>query len=505
MDTFIAKIQEEINAALGFTEDPDILCHKSRISCEAIMKVIWAKECGELTEKLMLDALLKGVVKNSPDLIPERILIFFGTVQRYGNEASHAQKDLEKLDKLASYIVQAAMTGICNWFFIDYLRMDYKIDFIKESSTNDQRLNNYKELIRACFQDKILNFDEYESIMLAKQNLSIDDEILNEIDREILLEISGKNINNLSEIVNTELSKDQRKLDLQEIPAWAKQYVLEFEQNVDENMFFKDFLSYYIDNVNDHRTDNFALIYNIIGSWQGWYSQGGMKTYFDFVFIATSKNTFTGISMEPVNSNWRRFELLSDQEILIGLIEGHIEDDILVSFNKIYLLENTWELKYDGVIIDNGKYFEGEWSVSNQNDSFSAMRTKSLFPIRIFDVVNKIPVAETIYLDNIQSLNATWFLQITGKDKTYAILHILEVRGQLKANLIYQSTQVVNFVYLEGEYQDVNKITLNEITTIDGEPINILINFNIDWISKQMNGTIKDDNNKLRSLKGFKL
>ena len=505
MDTFIAKIQEEINAALGFKEDPEILCHKSRISCEAIMKVIWAKEYGELTEKLMLDALLKGVVKNSPDLIPERILIFFGTVQRYGNEASHAQKDLEKLDKYASYIVQAAMTGICNWFFIDYLRMDYKIDFIKESSTNDQRLNNYKELIRACFQDKILDFDEYESIMLAKQNLSIDDEILNEIDREIVLETTGKNINNLSDIIKTELSREQSQLNIQEIPDWAKLYFLEFELNNNDNKFFNDYLSFYIDTVNDHRTDSFALIYNIIGCWQGWYSQYGMKTYFDFVFIATSKNTFTGVSIEPVNANWNHYELLSHRDILTGLIEGHIEDDILVSFNKTYLLENTWELKYDGVIIDNGKYFEGEWSVSNQNDSFSAMRTKSLFPIRIFDVVNKMPVAETSYLDNIQALNATWFLQLTGKEKTYAVLHILEAKGHLKANLIYQSLQVVNFVYLEGEYQDVNKITLNEIITIEGDPINILINFNIDWVSKQINGTMKDNNNKLRSLKGFKL
>ena len=256
---------------------------------------------------------------------------------------------------------------------------------------------------------------------------------------------------------------------------------------------------------NSNTGKSIDVIYNIVGCWQGWYSQYSMKTYFDFLFIAKEKNTFIGISIEPINDHWGNHEELIYNEKLYASIEGHIEDDILVSFKKTYLLERPWSINYDGVIIEDGKYFEGEWSASYLNGSFNAMRTKSLFPIRIFDIENQRPVVATKYLDNCKELNSTWFVQITGKEKMFAILNVIEIEYKIYANLIFEHDKEFNFMYFEGEYEEFNKVVLIEHTIIEGSALNMLARFNIDWTSKQINGTIKDDRFKLRSLKGYKL
>lgn len=502
------KILDQIRTALKYRDEPAIICSQSRVSCEAMLKCIWQNEYGIVPQKIMIQELTEGISRKSPNLIPKKIGNLIGTVQIYGNFASHSQGDYDQLDLTHGSIVESALTGICNWFFVDYLKQpapENLINLKKEPSN----YNIYRELLLSALNDKILEIDEFENIMDARYKLELEEDLANKIDIEIVEQVLNKKINHLSDILNTsDLNTyqkfDERKLDYS---PWVANSIQQINENKEKLHCIPFLLQHYLKDIIAEKPFVPDALINILGCWQGWYFQSKGKTFFDLFFVATGINSFTGFSIEPLNLNWGSDfddDIIADN-YLTAMVNGSISDDIIFSFNKKYLFENSWEITYEGVILQEGKTFEGEWEIKHLNGSFNAIKTKSLLPIGIFDTEFRVPLVKTNYLTNFKKLTSTWFVQISGKNNIVGLLHMFEINGQVFANLLYEWEGVLQLSYLEGEYESEGKVGLTVKKSILGEMTNLFIRFTIDWNNNEVNGTVKDEVYKIRSLKGVKL
>lgn len=155
--------------------------------------------------------------------------------------------------------------------------------------------------------------------------------------------------------------------------------------------------------------------------------------------------------------------------------------------------------------MEMGHVFEGEWTINEQNGTFNAIRTKSLLPIRIFDTDNLLPVIPTTYLNRRRDLTSSWLIKIVGKTSIVGIMHILELRGLVYANMIIPHNDSLIMSYIEGEYEESSKVNLREICTIIGNYNNFKMSFNIDWSNNTFNGIIKDNLHKMTVIKGYKI
>ena len=82
---------------------------------------------------------------------------------------------------------------------------------------------------------------------------------------------------------------------------------------------------------------------------------------------------------------------------------------------------------------------------------------------------------------------------------------MMEVRGNVFANLMVPNNDSLEVYYYEGAYQEFSKVTLQEVSAVQGTPKESSISFNIDWSSFSFQGTLKDNEHKLRVLKGFRI
>jgi hypothetical protein len=221
------------------------------------------------------------------------------------------------------------------------------------------------------------------------------------------------------------------------------------------------------------------------------------------IFLAKSENEIIGLSIEPINPHWE--DKSYEDEQLLALMEGVLEDDVLFTYTKKYLLEKSWSIDYMGVLMESGRVFEGEWAIRDLTGTFNAIRSKSLLPIRIFNTDNLHPVVPSQYLNRQKNLSATWLIQLTGKQTTIGIIHMMEVRGNVFANLMVPNNDSLEVYYYEGAYQEFSKVTLQEVSAVQGTPKESSISFNIDWSSFCFQGTLKDNEHKLRVLKGFRI
>jgi len=277
--------------------------------------------------------------------------------------------------------------------------------------------------------------------------------------------------------------------------------IIQNETTIDDSI--KRYLSFYFDEIKVFIDTEQIPLLSILGCWQGWYFQYSSKTYFDLFFIAKGDNDFIGLSIEPINPQWQNKGY--QEPHLLAWIEGSLEEEILFSYTKKYLLERSWSIQYVGVLMEMGYVFEGEWTINELNGTFNAIRTKSLLPIRIFDTENLLPIIPTTYLNRRKDLTSSWLIQIIGKTSIVGIMHILELRGLVYANLIIPDNNSLIISYIEGEYEESSKITLSEIDTVIGNCNNLKLNFNIDWSTNTFNGIIKDNIHKMRVIKGYKI
>jgi hypothetical protein len=501
-DLIINKLIDRIKTALKLREIPNQICIESRISCEAILKLIYKKEYGQVPQGIAFEKLKEGLVRKG--IIPNHIVSLFDSIQRLGNKTAHIDEHLTDRTPSEALVVESSLGNICNWFFNEYLKVELSLDnlYDKSSESVNSKLINYEHLIRSALSDKKLDIDEYEEILKAKDDLKINLPDARNIEQKICLELLQVNVNHIGDIINGNDLKSFLKFDKSQSskPEWVTS-ILQNQNLIDSSI--KKYLSFYFEeiiNINDLEQNQ---ILSILGCWQGWYFQYSSKTYFNLFFLAKGENDFIGISIEPINPTWSNNT--HEDNLLLAWIEGSLVDEILFSFTKKYLLERSWTIQYVGVIMEMGHVFEGEWTINELNGTFNSIRSKSLLPIRIFDTDNLLPIIPTTYLNRRKDLTSSWLIQITGKTKIIGIMHIIELRELIYSNIIISDNDAIVISYLEGEYVENSKVILNEINTVIGIFNNLKINFNIDWSTQVFNGIIKDDINTMRVLKGFKI
>jgi len=502
-DFIINKIIDLLRQAFLLRENPNLICSQSRISGEAILREIYKREYGNVPPKITFQTLLEGIRKKN--IVPYQIILLFETVQRYGNMTIHPDNELTYRTEHEALIVESNLSGICNWFFNTYLELELEEEIFKSSSTESTKPNvaNYEDLLRSALEDRILELDEYENLLEARNNLGIDIEEAQIIEQKVCAEILNTKVSGIADVLSNIDLDSFRKLDTveRELPEWASKCLQQTKNSESEE--FRNYVGFYFPEVLSTKIATSDSITSLIGCWQGWYFQYASKTYFDLLFIAKNENNFIGISIEPINPLWR--DRGYNEKILMAEIIGDLENEFLFSFDKTYIVENPWTIRYEGIIIENGLLFEGEWSIQGINGAFNAARTKSLMPIRIFDTQNQYPIVSATYLNRFKELNSSWFIQITGKVNSPGVLHIIDVEGKLHANLVIPDGQGIALYYCEGEYEQTAKANLIEVSAIYGDRINFTITFSIDWNSFTLNGTIRDSIYKMRVFKGIKI
>lgn len=501
-DLIVNKLIDRIKTAIKFRANPNQICIESRISCEAILKLTYKREYGQVPQSITFEKLKEGVVKKG--VLPSHIVSLFDSIQRLGNKTAHIDEHLTDRTVSEALVVENSLGNICNWFFNEYLKIELSLDNLYDNLNESKNsiLINYEHLIRSALSDKKLELDEFEEIVKARDDLKI---VLNEaieIERKICNELMQVKVNDISEILSYTDLKAFKKFDKSYAnkPDWVLK-IIQNEIIIDDSI--KSYLSFYFDEITVLIDTEQIPLLSILGCWQGWYFQYSSKTYFDLFFIAKGDNNFIGISIEPINPQWQNKGYQDPH--LLAWIEGSLEEEILFSYTKKYLLERSWSIQYVGVLMEMGHVFEGEWTINELNGTFNAIRTKSLLPIRIFDTENLLPIIPTTYLNRRKDLTSSWLIQIIGKKSIVGIMHILELRGLVYANLIISDNNSMIISYIEGEYEESSKITLSEIDTIIGNCNSLKLNLNIDWSTNTFNGIIKDNIHKMRVIKGFKI
>jgi hypothetical protein len=501
-DLIVNRLIDRIKTAIKFRGNPNQICIESRISCEAILKLTYKREYGQVPPSITFEKLKEGVVKKG--ILPSHIVSLFEAIQRLGNKTAHIDEHLTDRTVSEALVVENSLGNICNWFFNEYLNIELSLDNLYDNLNESQNsiLINYEHLIRSALSDKKLEIDEFEEILKARDDLKIDFNEAIKIERKICHELLQVKVNDISEILSSTDLKDFRKFDKSHAtkPDWVLK-IIQNETTIDDSI--KRYLSFYFDEIKVFIDTEQIPLLSILGCWQGWYFQYSSKTYFDLFFIAKGDNDFIGLSIEPINPQWQNKGYQDPH--LLAWIEGSLEEEILFSYTKKYLLERSWSIKYVGVLMEMGHVFEGEWTINELNGTFNAIRTKSLLPIRIFDTENLLPIIPTTYLNRRKDLTSSWLIQIIGKTSIVGIMHILELRGLVYANLIIPDNDSLIVSYIEGEYEESSKITLSEIDTVIGNCNNLKLNFNIDWSTNTFNGIIKDNIHKMRVIKGYKI
>lgn len=126
-------------------------------------------------------------------------------------------------------------------------------------------------------------------------------------------------------------------------------------------------------------------------------------------------------------------------------------------------------------------------------------------------------------MDNFRNLTSTWFVQVQGKTSQFGFLHVIDRSSnidyipesnsenpdfelfQLFANLIMQEGSNAIIDYLEGNYVEQSKVQIITKQSVLGNYFPKEINFSVDWNTKTISGTLKDNIYKIRSFKGFKI
>jgi hypothetical protein len=501
-DLIVNKLIDRIKNAIKFRANPNQICIESRISCEAMLKLTYKREYGQVPPSITFEKLKEGVVKKG--VLPSHIVSLFDSIQRLGNKTAHIDEHLTDRTISEALVVENSLGNICNWFFNEYLKIELSLDNLYDNLNESQNsiLINYEHLIRSALSDKKLEIDEFEEILKARDDLKIDLNEAIKIERKICHELLQVKVNDISEILSYTDLKAFRKFDKSHAtkPDWVLK-IIQNETTIDDSI--KRYLSFYFDEITVLIDTEQIPLLSILGCWQGWYFQDSSKTYFDLFFIAKGDNDFIGLSIEPINPQWQN-EGYQDIHLL-AWIEGSLEEEILFSYTKKYLLERSWSIQYVGVLMEMGHVFEGEWTINELNGTFNAIRTKSLLPIRIFDTENLLPIIPTTYLNRRKDLTSSWLIQIIGKTSIVGIMHILGLRGLVYANLIIPDNDSLIISYIEGEYEESSKITLSEIDTVIGNCNNLKLNINIDWSTNTFNGIIKDNIHKMRVIKGYKI
>jgi len=228
-DLIVNKLVDRIKTAIKLRGNPNQICIESRISCEAILKLIYKKEYGQIPPSITFEKLKEGIVKKG--IIPSHIVSLFDAIQRLGNKTAHVDEHLTDRTTSEALVVENSLGSICNWFFNEYLKIELSLDNLYDNSevAENSILINYEHLIRSALADKKLEIDEYEEIIKTRNDLKIDSIEANKIESKICSELLQVNINHISEILSGTDLKSFLKFDKSQ--ATKPDWVLKILQN----------------------------------------------------------------------------------------------------------------------------------------------------------------------------------------------------------------------------------------------------------------------------------
>jgi len=501
------KLVDSIRQALKYREDPAIICSRSRVTCEALLSSVWQKEFGDYPSGLMFQALADGIIKKKPALIPAGIQKLLGTIQHFGNYSSHAQVNLEELDESHASMVEAALTRIAHWFFVEYLEFKPAPDFKPAKDAEQAQSTTYQQLFTSMLEDNMFELDEYEKLVEIRKSLQLSKEDYKSIEKEVILQKFGRSVESVREILKPgDLNTFKRKYESRgyDFPEWLTRAFFDMKNDTTLSEGYRELLTYFLQPDQTVLKASHPRPISLLGCWLGWYSQYNMKTFYDLFFIATSDSSFVGLTYEPVNPNWFN-EIGEEGELIVATLSGQISAEEIVSFTKKYVFENSWEIDYTGVVLDQGQYFEGEWEIKELSGSFNATKTKALLPVHIYDTEDNRPITKITHLDKRRDLTGSWFLRLAGKETSYMLLHLLSHDGVVEANVVYFEEGRTEYQYLKGTFDGVERIMIEKVVEFEkGGPF-LNMRFTIDWVAHEISGTTKETRFALRSLKGYKI
>lgn len=502
-ESLIDKLIKLIRHALGFRENPVVICSQSRVSCEAILREVYRKEIGDPPAKMMFDQLCKTIQKQCPGAIPQSILAFIGTIQIYGNLASHPSEELEELSSAHAQMVETALTAVCNWFFNDYLKLNLdRHQFSGETGTSEKHsIENYRELVRSALSGPRFEIAHYEDILEARKSLDLGTAEAEAVERALVQEIQHRSNASLKDILEPFELESLKNIETEPHFSARLAALLEERKTLGPGNPFNQLLDTYTDFLGGKVLFTGDPLFILTGCWQGWYAQSGAKTYFDLIILVENKTSFKGITLEPLHPGWgvTRFGKI---EWLFADIKGSYEDEYLVSFSKTYRLKEPWTIDYRGIALDGGTYFEGDWAVKTAEGSFNAIKTKTLMPVRIFDTENNRPLVSARQPKSLPYLNGVWLVRLSGKCHQLALLFLVQRGRKVFANLFSERDNQLSLLYLEGEFSSKVLFTLQTAGAVVGDDAEIHLKLSIDRSEKSLSGTARMNDALMLSVKG---
>jgi len=196
-DLIVNKLIDRIKTAIKFRANPNQICIESRISCEAMLKLTYKREYGQVPPSITFEKLKEGVVKKG--VLPSHIVSLFDAIQRLGNKTAHIDEHLTDRSISEALVVENSLGNICNWFFNEYLNIELSLDNLYDNLNESQNsiLINYEHLIRSALSDKKLEIDEFEEILKARDDLKIDFNEAIKIESKICHELLQVKVNDI--------------------------------------------------------------------------------------------------------------------------------------------------------------------------------------------------------------------------------------------------------------------------------------------------------------------
>ena len=241
------EVTELFNQAIAIRNNNDLItfCHKARYSSERILQIIYESEIGKLPSKIQFSTMLQSIEKLN--VIPLEVRKLFEAISATGNPNSHPNQITDSKRKMHASIAEQSLAHICNWFFNDYYDLDEPNLFVlNKNNVLDSKNQNYRDLICASLDDEVLELDEFERIIAARESMQIDINTANSIEKEVVLKLQNKQISDLHEILNPSDLDSFKKYDInkQPKPDWVVKGLESLQNDTNHNVlvhYFKNF------------------------------------------------------------------------------------------------------------------------------------------------------------------------------------------------------------------------------------------------------------------------
>jgi len=143
-DDKINKLLKRIKDALVSRDNPLSIILQTRVSCEAILKLLYIEKISsEVPDKITAERLKEALIQKG--IIPSHIVSLFESVQRLGNKAAHVDKNLTEQKDDEALVAENCLGSICNWYMKDICGLDFSIKQLYENESLEEKSTPVRE------------------------------------------------------------------------------------------------------------------------------------------------------------------------------------------------------------------------------------------------------------------------------------------------------------------------------------------------------------------------